>query len=149
MGLRPGTSPAIAFAREVESRVPGLTTTAWKEERGGAVFIDYNQNARDRTIAAAYSAAASRPPGLHPADLGGAGGLADPRDFDIRTVPARFAELGDVHAAIDDRASSTTPLLEWFARQAGATCPTRPTTPRCPASRSGCSPARRATIPGE
>ncbi|MBA9004623.1 DNA polymerase domain-containing protein [Thermomonospora cellulosilytica] len=104
---------ALAFAREIERRVPGQVTSRWwKEERGEQIFIDYNQNARDRTIASAYSvrplphAPVSAP--LHWSELPD----ADPEDFTIATMPARFAEIGDPHAAIDDRAFSLEPLLE-------------------------------------
>ena len=108
---------ALAFAREVERRIPTLVTTAWwKEERGEQVFVDYNQNARDRTIASAYSmrgvpdAPVSTP--LTWDELPD----ASPRDFTIATMPARFAELGDVHAGIDEHPWSIEPLLEWADR---------------------------------
>jgi len=108
---------AIAFAREVERRAPDRVTTAWwKEERGERVFIDFNQMARDRTIACAYSlranqrATASAP--LTWAELPD----IEPDDFDLRTLPKRFADVGDPHAAIDDVAHDITPLLEWAER---------------------------------
>ena len=108
---------AIAFAREIERRVPDLVTTAWwKEERGERVFVDFNQNARDRTIASAYSvrrrsdATVSAP--LTWEELPS----VQPEDFTIVTMPPRFAELGDVHASIDDVQHSIEPLLEWYAR---------------------------------
>ena len=108
---------AIAFAREIERRVPDLVTTAWwKEERGERVFVDFNQNARDRTIASAYSvrrrsdATVSAP--LTWDELPS----VQPEDFTIVTMPPRFAELGDVHASIDDVQHSIEPLLEWYAR---------------------------------
>jgi DNA ligase D len=107
----------IAFAREVERRAPDRVTTAWwKEERGARVFIDFNQTARDRTIASAYSVR-KRVTGNVSTPLRW-DELADvhPDDFTIATVPARFAELGDVHASIDDVAHDLTPLLEWYAR---------------------------------
>ena len=94
---------ALAFAREVERRLPKLVTTAWwKEERGERVFIDYNQNARDRTIASAYSVRA-RPDATVSAPVTW-DELPDveTEDFTIATMPARFAELGDVQAEIDD-----------------------------------------------
>jgi DNA ligase D-like protein (predicted polymerase) len=108
---------ALAFGREVERRMPGLVTTNWwKEERGEKIFIDFNQNARDRTIASAYSV---RPKPHAPvsapvtwdelADV-------DTDDFTIATVPERFAKIGDPHAAIDDEAFSLEPLLEWAER---------------------------------
>ncbi|MEV4348291.1 non-homologous end-joining DNA ligase [Actinoplanes sp. NPDC049596] len=108
---------AIALAREVERRRPEAITTAWwKEERGERVFIDYNQMARDRTIACAYSLRANgRATASAPVTWDE---LADvePDDFDLRTVPKRFAKIGDPHAAIDDVAHDITPLLEWSAR---------------------------------
>jgi DNA ligase D-like protein (predicted polymerase) len=108
---------ALAFAREVERRVPALATSKWwKEERHG-VFIDYNQNAKDRTVAAAYSvrpqpdARVSAPLAWEEVPS------CDPRDFTLATMPARFAAIGDRHAGIDDAAGSLEPLLEWSARQ--------------------------------
>jgi hypothetical protein len=108
---------ALALAREVERRAPALATSKWwKEERRG-VFIDYNQNAKDRTVASAYSvrptpdARVSAP--ITWAELP----ACDPADFTLRTVPARFARLGDVGAGIDDAAGSLEPLLELAARQ--------------------------------
>jgi len=108
---------ALAFAREVERRIPDQVTTAWwKEERGAHVFLDYNQNARDRTIRSAYSVRAA-PWGPVSAPITWAE-LPDAQteDFTIATMPARFAELGDVHAGIDDVAWSIEPLLEWAER---------------------------------
>ena len=108
---------ALAFGRELERRVPDLVTTAWwKEERGAKVFLDYNQNARDRTIASAYSVRA-RPDATVSAPLRW-DEVADAavEDFTIATMPARFAALGDLHAGIDDAVSPLEPLLEWVAR---------------------------------
>jgi DNA ligase D len=112
---------AIALAREVERRDPErITSSWWKEERGEKVFLDYNQMARDRTIACAYSlranarATASAP--LTWAELT----EVEPDDFDLRTMPKRFAEVGDRHAAIDDIAHDITPLLEWSERDEAA-----------------------------
>ena len=108
---------AIAFGRELERRRPGeVTTKWWKEERGTAIFVDYNQNARDRTIASAYSirpkshAPVSAP--LRWAELT----EVAPTDFTVRTMPARFAEVGDLHAHINRVAHDLTPLLEWYER---------------------------------
>jgi DNA ligase D len=108
---------ALAFAREVERRLPTLVTTAWwKEERGEQIFVDYNQNARDRTIASAYSVR-GKPHGPVSAPLTW-DELPDVEmeDFTIATMPARFAQLGDVHAGIDDAVWSIRPLLEWAER---------------------------------
>ena len=140
---------AIAFGRELERRLPGQVTTKWwKEERGERIFVDYNQNARDRTIASAYSV---RPkPGAPVSAPVTWDELAEvaPEDFTVATMPARFAEVGDRHAAIDDVAHSLQPLLDMYERdepRARATCPTRPTIRRCRASRSASSPRATAT----
>jgi bifunctional non-homologous end joining protein LigD len=108
---------ALALAREVERRAPLLATSKWwKEERHG-VFIDYNQNAKDRTVASAYSV---RPT----ADARASAPLrweevpdCEPGDFTLRTLPARFAKLGDPGDGIDDAVGSLEPLLELSARQ--------------------------------
>ena len=103
---------ALAFAREIERRIPHLVTTAWwKEERGQQIFIDYNQNARDRTIAAAYSVRGG-PAGLVSAPVTWAE-LPDVEmaDFTIASMPARFAELGDLHAGIDDAVWNIAPFV--------------------------------------
>ena len=108
---------AIAFAREIERRSAGRVTTAWwKEQRGEQVFVDYNQNARDRTIASAYSVRA-RPTGTVSAPVTWTE-LADvsPQDLTLVTMPARFAALGDVHAAIDEVHHSLEPLLDMAVR---------------------------------
>jgi DNA ligase D-like protein (predicted polymerase) len=109
---------ALALARDVERRVPTLATSKWwKEERHG-VFVDYNQNAKDRTIAAAYSvrptddARVSAP--LDWAEVPD----CDPADFTLTTMVARFAARGHVHAAMDGRAGSLAALLELSDRQA-------------------------------
>jgi DNA ligase D-like protein (predicted polymerase) len=107
----------IALGREVERRVPALATVAWwKEERGQRVFLDFNQAARDRTIASAWSvrgtprATVSTPVGW--AQLS----TVDPDDFDLRTVPDWLAEQGDSHRGMDDRPFGIEPLLDWYAR---------------------------------
>jgi DNA primase len=108
---------ALALGREVERRRPDLVTTKWwKEERGEKVFLDFNQNARDRTIASAYSV---RPkPGAPVSAPLEWDELADvrPEDFTVATMPARFAKVGDRHAAIDEAAHSLEPLLEMWER---------------------------------
>ena len=107
---------ALAFAREVERRAPALATSKWwKEERHG-VFLDYNQNAKDRTIAAAYSvrpkpdARVSAPVSWDELDE------CDPADFTLATMPRRFKELGDRHESMDATAYSLEPLLDLSAR---------------------------------
>jgi DNA ligase D len=117
-GFREVRRAALAFAREVERRVPHLVTTNWwKEERpAGSIFIDYNQNAKDRTIAAAYSVR-GLPHGPVSAPVTWEE-LPDVemQDFTIATMPARFASLGDVAAGIDDAVWDIEPLLEWAER---------------------------------
>jgi DNA ligase D-like protein (predicted polymerase) len=108
---------AVAFAREIERRVPALATSKWwKEERHG-VFVDYNQNAKDRTIAGAYSIR-PKPDARVSAPLAWDEVAAcDPRDFTLATMPARFAEVGDRHDGIDGTAHSLDALLELADRQ--------------------------------
>src|SRR5689334_19624313 len=121
---------ALAFAREVKRRAPDdVTTTWWRKDRDPAqLFVDYNQNARDHTIAAAYSVRGfpdgrvSTPIRWDEVDD------VDPHDFTIETVPARFAELGDLHAGIDGAVFDIAPLLEWADRdeREGAAPPVDP-----------------------
>ncbi|MGE0308107.1 MAG: non-homologous end-joining DNA ligase [Acidimicrobiia bacterium] len=109
---------ALAFAREVERRAPDLVTTTWwrKDRDPRAVFVDYNQNARDHTMASAYSlrgfanAPVSTPIRWDEIDT------VEPGDCTLRTVPGRFAELGDLHAGIDDAVFDIAELLEWAER---------------------------------
>ncbi|MFI0913943.1 non-homologous end-joining DNA ligase [Streptomyces abikoensis] len=108
---------AIAVARELERRAPERITTAWwKEERGEKIFVDYNQTARDRTIASAYSVR-PRPHAPVSAPLRW-DELPDavPEDFDLATMPARFAEVGDLHAGMDEQACDLEAALELAAR---------------------------------
>ena len=113
---------ALAFAREVERRAPGDATTTWwrKDRLPDKVFVDYNQNARDHTIASAYSlrgvpeATVSTPVTWAEVDD------VDPKDLTIATVPARFAAIGDLHRGIDDAAFSLEELLEWANRDEAA-----------------------------
>jgi hypothetical protein len=107
---------ALAFAREVERRAPALATSKWwKEERHG-VFLDYNQNAKDRTIAGAYSVRA-RPDARVSAPLTW-DEVSDcqPEDFTLATMPGRFREIGDRHDGIDRHPCSLERLLELSAR---------------------------------
>jgi DNA ligase D len=109
---------ALAFASEIERRVPQHATTTWwrKDREPDKVFVDYNQNARDHTIASAYSvrgvpeATVSTPIRWDEIDD------VLPQDCTIATVPRRFAKLGDLHAGIDDAVFSLDGLLEWAAR---------------------------------
>ncbi|TJZ44457.1 ATP-dependent DNA ligase [Streptomyces piniterrae] len=138
---------AIALARAMERRMPELVTSAWwKEERGAKVFVDYNQMARDRTIASAYSlrarprATVSTP--LRWEELSDAA----PEDFDLRTVPPRFAELGDVHADMGEHAFGLESVLELADRQAAdeglGDLPYPPDHPKMPGEPSRVQPSR-------
>jgi DNA ligase D-like protein (predicted polymerase) len=134
---------AIAFGRELERRRPGeVTTKWWKEERGARVFVDYNQNARDRTIASAYSIR-SKPGGPVSAPLDW-DELPDvqPEDFTVPTMPARFAAVGDKHAEIDDQAYSLEPLLELYERQGEEDMPYPPDYPKMPGEPKRVQPSR-------
>ncbi len=138
----------IALARELERRRPELVTAKWwKEERGERVFVDFNQMARDRTIACAYSLRANpRATVSTPLDWDELPDV-DPNDFDLRSVPERFAQRGDVHAAIDDVAHDLTPLLEWAARDEAAgegDAPYPPEFPKMPGEPLRVQPSRKA-----
>jgi DNA ligase D len=109
---------ALAFAREVERRCPSdVTTTWWRKDRDpAAVFVDYNQNARDHTIAAAYSVRGFPDARVSaPIDWSEIASV-EPADFTVLTMPARFANRGDLHAAIDEHPFPIEPLLEWADR---------------------------------
>ncbi len=115
---------ALAFAREIERRAPDdVTTTWWRKDRDpAALFVDYNQNARDHTMAAAYSVRGFPDATVSTPLTWGEVDVAEPRDFTMATVPRRFAELGDLHAGIDQAVFAIDELLEWAARdeRAGA-----------------------------
>jgi bifunctional non-homologous end joining protein LigD len=107
---------ALALAREVERRAPKLATSKWwKEERHG-VFVDYNQNAKDRTVASAYSVRPTPDARVSAPLSWGEVDEIDPADFTLATMPKRFAKIGDRHAGIDDAAGSLEGLLELSAR---------------------------------
>ncbi len=137
---------AIAFGRELGRRLPDrVTTNWWKEERGERIFIDYNQNARDRTIASAYSirpkpgATVSAP--LTWDELP----TVTPEDFTVATMPARFAEVGDRHAAINNVHHSLAPLLELYERDVGegrGDMPYPPDYPKMPGEPKRVQPSR-------
>jgi DNA ligase D-like protein (predicted polymerase) len=109
---------AIAFGRELSRRTPGVTTNWWKEERGANIFVDFNQNSRDRTIASAYSL---RPipgaPVSTPVEWEELAGL-DPRGLNLHTVPGRLAERGDAMAQIDASPGRLDTLLQLYAEDA-------------------------------
>jgi DNA ligase D len=134
---------AIAFGRALEQRMPGeVTTKWWKEERGARIFVDYNQNARDRTIASAYSV---RPkpgaPVSAPVTWDELPEVA-PEDFTVATMPARFAQVGDRHAAIDDVAHSLQPLLDLYEAGGEGDMPYPPDYPKMPGEPKRVQPSR-------
>ena len=138
---------ALAVSREIERRMPGIATSKWwKEERQG-VFLDYNQNAKDRTTCSAYSvrplpdARVSAP--LRWDEVPD----CDPADFTVATMPARFAAIGDPHAGMDDAAGSLEPLLELAARDEAAGIGDAPWPPRETAGR-GAEGAAGEEAPG-
>ncbi len=103
---------ALAFARDVERRAPALATSKWwKEERHG-VFLDYNQNAKDRTVAAAYSVRPTPDARVSAPLTWDEVPVCDPRDFTLATMPARVAERGHLHAGMDRHPCSLDALLE-------------------------------------
>ena len=141
---------ALAFAREVERRAPTLATSKWwKEERHG-VFLDYNQNAKDRTIAGAYSvrpkpdARVSAPLAWDEIDS------CDPADFTLVTMPARFAKVGDRHARIDDRACSIDALMalsERHEKEGLGDAPWPPNYKKQPGEPTRVQPSRKRRTP--
>jgi bifunctional non-homologous end joining protein LigD len=111
---------ALALSREIERRVPKLATSKWwKEERHG-VFLDYNQNAKDRTTASAYSVRPLPDARVSTPLLWSEVPDCDPADFTVLTVPRRFAEIGDPHAEMDAHPGSLEKLLELAARDDAA-----------------------------
>ena len=143
---------ALALAREVERRAPTLATSKWwKEERHG-VFVDYNQNAKDRTVASAYSvrpkpdARVSAPLDWDEIDT------CDPADFTLATMPARFAKLGDLHQGIDGSPCSIERLLELSARherEGLGDAPWPPQYKKQPGEPSRVQPSRRRAPKGQ
>jgi len=137
---------AIAFGRELERRMPGRVTTKWwKEERGETVFVDYNQNARDRTIASPYSVRAK--PGAPVSAPLEWDELPEvqPEDFTVESMPARFADLGDRFAAIDDEQHSLERLLEMYERdesEGEGDMPYPPDYPKMPGEPKRVQPSR-------
>ena len=138
---------ALAFAREIERRAPELVTTAWwKEERGEKVFIDYNQNARDRTIASAYSVRARPDAAVSAPVTWDELPDVETEDFTLVTMQPRFAALGDVQAAIDDTVCDLRVLLEWVERDEAAgvgEAPYPPNFPKMPGEPPRVQPSRK------
>jgi len=142
---------AIAFAREIERRRPDLVTTRWwKEERGEKVFIDYNQMARDHTIACAYSLRATARATVSTPVSWDELTRVEPDDFDLSTVPPRLAAGGDPHAGLDDVAYDITPLLEWAQRDerdGAGDMPYPPDFPKMPGEPLRVQPSRARAVP--
>lgn len=112
---------ALAFAREVERRAPDLVTTAWwrKDREPGTVFLDWNQNTRDHTIASAYSVRGTPEARVSAPLRWDEVPDAEPGDFTIATMPGRYAEVGDLTAGIDESVFDLRALLEWAERDEG------------------------------
>jgi DNA ligase D-like protein (predicted polymerase) len=138
---------ALALAREVEHRVPTLATAKWwKEERHG-VFVDYNQNAKDRTVASAYSVRPTPDARVSAPLVWNEVQDCDPADFTLKSMPIRFKKLGDVHAGIDDHAGSLTGLLDLFQRQGLGDAPWPPHYKRAAAEPPRVQPSKRRKLP--
>jgi bifunctional non-homologous end joining protein LigD len=138
---------ALALARDVERRAPSLATSKWwKEERQG-VFVDYNQNAKDRTIAAAYSVRPT-PQATVSAPLEWKEVPAcEPEDFTLESMPRRYQRVGDRHAGIDERAGSLEPLLELFAKQGLGDAPWPPHYRKQAGEPARVQPSKRRKLP--
>jgi bifunctional non-homologous end joining protein LigD len=120
---------AVAVAREIERRVPDLATSKWwKEERHG-VFVDYNQNAKDRTVASAYSVRPVPDARVSAPLTWDEVPSCDPASYTVDTMPERYARIGDPWAAMDDAAGSLGGLLELAARDEAAGLPDAPWPP--------------------
>lgn len=133
----------IALAREVEKRAPTLATSAWwKEERGERVFIDFNQAARDRTIASAWSVRGTPRATVSTPVLWEELSTVDPDDFDVLTVPKYLEERGDLHASLDSEAFGIETLLEWYAADPRGEMPYPPDYPKMPGEPLRVQPSR-------
>ncbi|MFC9334723.1 non-homologous end-joining DNA ligase [Arthrobacter sp. NPDC057009] len=133
---------AETLAREVENRAPGLATARWwKEERGESVFVDFNQNAKDRTVASAYSVRPLPDARVSTPLTWDEVRSARPAQFTVSTVPARYAEAGDPHAGIDDAAGTLDGLLALAAELGPAE-----KAPRGEAQRGGNGSGRRQSV---
>ena len=134
---------AIGFGRELERRDPGVTTAWWKEERGERIFVDFNQNNRDRTIAGAYSL---RPkagaPVSTPMTWEELAGVTDPSGYNLFTVPERLAD-GDPWAGIDDTAYSLEPLLRLWEELPGGELNFPPDYPKMPGEPPRVQPSKK------
>lgn len=134
----------IALAREVERRVPDLATTSWwKEERGERVFLDFNQAARDRTIASAWSVRGTPRATVSTPVTWEHLSTVDPDDFDVLTVPQYLADHGDPHASLDDEAFGIERLLEWYEADGRGEMPYPPDYPKMPGEPPRVQPSRK------
>ncbi len=135
---------AIAFGRELERRDDGVTTAWWKEERGERVFVDFNQNCRDRTIASAYSL---RPipgaPVSTPLSWDELAETTDPAELNLFTVPERLADTGDAWAAIDETHHSLQPLLDLWEEQGAVEMNYPPDYPKMPGEPPRVQPSKK------
>src|SRR5215211_4176656 len=134
---------AIGFGRELERRDPGVTTAWWKEERGERIFVDFNQNNRDRTIASAYSL---RPipgaPVSTPLTWDELAGVTDPREYNLFTVPSRVQD-GDPWASIDEVQHDLTPLLDLWEEQGAVELSYPPDYPKMPGEPPRVQPSKK------
>jgi DNA primase len=122
-----------------------VTTAWWKEERGRRVFIDFNQNARDRTVASAYSVRARGDAAVSAPVSWDELPDVETEDFTMDTMPGRFAALGDVHAGMDDAVCDLRVLLEWVEREEKAglgEAPYPPNFPKMPGEPRRVQPSR-------
>ncbi|MGM1059939.1 non-homologous end-joining DNA ligase [Saccharothrix sp. Mg75] len=134
----------IALAREVERRVPDRATTSWwKEERGERVFLDFNQAARDRTIASAWSVRGTPRATVSTPVTWERLSTVDPDDFDVLTVPGYLAEHGDPHAGLDGEAFGLEALLDWYANDERGELPYPPDYPKMPGEPPRVQPSRK------
>ena len=142
---------ALALARRVEEEDPNLVTTAWWKELRHGVFIDYNQNARDRTVASAYSVRPTPDARVScPLEWEEVAGV-EPERLTLESVPKRFAEIGDPGATIDEQRGSIAPLLELADEQEASGAEEAPWPPhfaKQPGEKPRVAPSRRAT-PGK
>jgi DNA primase len=135
---------AIGFGRELERRDDQVTTSWWKEERGERIFVDYNQNCRDRTIASAYSLRPiSGAPVSTPLAWEELAELDDPRSLNLFTVPERLADGGDAWAAIDDVAHDLEPLLDLWREQGEVELNYPPDYPKMPGEPPRVQPSKK------
>jgi bifunctional non-homologous end joining protein LigD len=138
---------ALALAREVERRAPRLATSKWwKEERHG-VFVDYNQNAKDRTVAAAYSVRPTEQATVSAPLAWDEVPDCEPEDFTLATMPARFKKVGDCHAGIDENPGSLEPLLELFEKHGEGDAPWPPHYRKQSGEPARVQPSKRKKLP--